>query len=38
MKVTDYVIEFIIGKGITDMFGYPGGGGMPFDGFSGKIP
>ena len=25
MKVTDYIIEFLISKGITDMFGYPGG-------------
>ena len=25
MKVTDYIIEFIISKGVTDMFGYPGG-------------
>ena len=25
MKVTDYIIEFLIEKGITDVFGYPGG-------------
>lgn len=25
MKVTDYIIEFLIGKQITDIFGYPGG-------------
>ena len=25
MKVTDYIIEFLISKGITDIFGYPGG-------------
>lgn len=25
MKVTDYIIEFLIEKGITDIFGYPGG-------------
>ena len=25
MKVTDYIIEFLINKGITDIFGYPGG-------------
>ena len=25
MKVTDYIIDFIISKGVTDMFGYPGG-------------
>lgn len=25
MKITDYIIEFIIQKGVTDIFGYPGG-------------
>ena len=25
MKVTDYIISFLIEKGITDIFGYPGG-------------
>lgn len=25
MKVSDYIIEFLISKGITDIFGYPGG-------------
>lgn len=25
MKVSDYIIEFLIEKGITDTFGYPGG-------------
>lgn len=25
MKVTDYIIEYLISKGITDIFGYPGG-------------
>ncbi len=25
MKVTDYITEFLIRKGITDIFGYPGG-------------
>lgn len=25
MKVTDYIIEFLIDKGISDIFGYPGG-------------
>lgn len=25
MKVTDYIIEFLISKGVTDIFGYPGG-------------
>ena len=25
MKVTDYIVEFLILKGITDVFGYPGG-------------
>jgi acetolactate synthase-1/2/3 large subunit len=25
MKVSDYIIEFFISKGITDVFGYPGG-------------
>lgn len=25
MKVTDYIVEFFIEKGITDIFGYPGG-------------
>ena len=25
MKVSDYIIEFIINKGVTDIFGYPGG-------------
>ena len=25
MKVTDYIIDFLIEKGITDIFGYPGG-------------
>lgn len=25
MKVTDYIIEFLVEKGITDIFGYPGG-------------
>ena len=25
MKVTDYIVQFLIQKGITDVFGYPGG-------------
>lgn len=25
MKVSDYIVEFFINKGITDVFGYPGG-------------
>ena len=25
MKVTDYIIEFLIDKNVTDIFGYPGG-------------
>lgn len=25
MKVTDYIVEFIISKKVTDIFGYPGG-------------
>lgn len=25
MKVSDYIVEFLIKKGITDVFGYPGG-------------
>lgn len=25
MKVTDYIIKFLISKGITDIYGYPGG-------------
>ena len=25
MKVTDYIIEFLISRGVTDIFGYPGG-------------
>ena len=25
MKVTDYVIEYFISKGVSDIFGYPGG-------------
>lgn len=25
MKVSDYVVEFFINKGVTDVFGYPGG-------------
>lgn len=25
MKASDYIVEFLIGKGITDVFGYPGG-------------
>lgn len=25
MKVSDYIVEFFIKKGITDVFGYPGG-------------
>lgn len=25
MKVTDYIIEFLISKNVSDMFGYPGG-------------
>lgn len=25
MKGTDYIIEFLIKKGVTDLFGYPGG-------------
>lgn len=25
MKVTDYIIEFLIQEGVTDIFGYPGG-------------
>ena len=23
--LTDYIIEFLVSKGITDIFGYPGG-------------
>lgn len=25
MKVSDYIVEYLIDKGITDVFGYPGG-------------
>ena len=25
MKVSDYIVEYLIKKGITDVFGYPGG-------------
>lgn len=25
MKVSDYIVEFLIGKGVSDVFGYPGG-------------
>lgn len=25
VKVTDYIVSFLINKGITDVFGYPGG-------------
>lgn len=25
MKVSDYIVEYLINKGITDVFGYPGG-------------
>ena len=25
IKVTDYIVEFLIEKGITHAFGYPGG-------------
>ena len=25
MKVSDYIVDFIIKKGVTDVFGYPGG-------------
>lgn len=25
MKVTDYIIEYLIARGVTDIFGYPGG-------------
>lgn len=25
MKVTDYIIEYIVEQGVTDIFGYPGG-------------
>lgn len=25
MKTTDYVIQYLIAKGVTDLFGYPGG-------------
>lgn len=25
MKVSDFIIEFLISKGVTDIFGYPGG-------------
>ena len=25
MKASDYIVEYLIGKGITDVFGYPGG-------------
>ena len=25
MKVSDYIVEFLVSKGITDVFGYPGG-------------
>ena len=25
MKVSDYIVEFLISKGVTDVFGYPGG-------------
>ena len=25
MKTSDYIVEYLIAKGITDVFGYPGG-------------
>lgn len=25
MKVSDYIVEYLISKGVTDVFGYPGG-------------
>ena len=25
MKVSDYIVEFLIKEGVTDVFGYPGG-------------
>ena len=25
MKVSDYIVDFLASKGITDVFGYPGG-------------
>ena len=25
MKASDFIVEYLIGKGITDVFGYPGG-------------
>lgn len=25
MKVTDFIVEFLVAKGVTDVFGYPGG-------------
>lgn len=25
MKVSDYIVDFLIGRGVTDVFGYPGG-------------
>ena len=25
MKVSDYIVDYLIQKGITDVFGYPGG-------------
>ena len=25
MKTSDYIVENLIAKGITDVFGYPGG-------------
>jgi acetolactate synthase-1/2/3 large subunit len=25
MKTTDYIVEYLINKGVTDVFGYPGG-------------
>ena len=25
IKVSDYIVDFLIDKGVTDVFGYPGG-------------
>ena len=25
MKTSDFIVEYLIDKGITDVFGYPGG-------------
>ena len=25
MKTTDFIVEFLISKGVADVFGYPGG-------------